>query len=138
MSKKLVASNAVILTLMILAVAANAVTIPAMDFPVTVTNGKGIYNSPYVLIPCSEVKVTGWIESPENGSWTIRIWVYKKTLSKTQKILVFNQSGIVANERIPEIPVRFKSLSMAKVQAEVFWSENADTILVVRAGASCE
>jgi len=138
MSKKLVASNAVILTLMILAVTANAVTIPPIDFPVTVTNGKGIYDSPNVLIPFSEVKVTGLIESPENGNWTIRIWLYKSTFSGTQKILVFDQSGIVANEPIPEIPVSFKRFSMARVHAEVSWSENADTTLVVRAGGSCK
>jgi hypothetical protein len=132
MSRKLVASNAVILTLMILAVTANAVPIPSMDFPVTVTNGKGIYDSPNVPIPFSEVKVTGRIVSPENGNWTIRIWLF----SGKQEILVFDQSGIVANEPIPEIPVRLKRFSKARVHAEVSWSENADTTLVVRAGGS--
>jgi hypothetical protein len=140
MSKKSVASNVVILILMILAVTANTVAIPPVDFPVTVTvtNGKGIYNSPEVPIPCGEVKVTGYIESPENGNWTIRVWVNKRTLLGKQQILVFSQSGIAANEKIPEIPVSFKPLSMASVHAEVSWSEKADTTLVVRAKGSCK
>lgn len=131
MSKKSIAAAVLILTLMNLAVTANGY---AMDIEIPVTNGYGniylgTYSNPFPWTVTVHATgwITEWIESPQNGSWRIRILVNDNP--------VFDQSDLAKNQKFDgSVPI--KRWSKAKVHVDAWWSEKANTTLKAHAEGS--
>jgi|WetSurMetagenome_2_1015567.scaffolds.fasta_scaffold02433_2 hypothetical protein len=102
----------------------------SMDIKIPVTNGFGTtdlgpYSNPF---PWQiTVHATGWIVSPENGTWRIRIMVNGDA--------VFDQSEISAKQKF-SASVALKGWSSAKVHVDAIWSEKANTNLSVHVEGS--
>jgi hypothetical protein len=102
----------------------------AMDIAIPVTDGFGTtdlgpYSNPFPW-PIT-VHATGWITSPANGSWRIRILVNGNP--------VFDQSGIVPNQKF-STSVSIGGWSSSKVHVDALWSEKANTRLNVHVEGS--
>lgn len=74
-------------------------------------------------------KATGWIVSPQDGTWTIRITV--------DDVEIFNESNITANQEFSkEIMVKAAPLfgvSKSRVKVYARWSKEAETTLEMHA-----
>lgn len=129
MPKKSIAATALLLILMVLAGTANG-SLYKEEIRIEVTNGngsidRGIYTN---YLPCDvTVDVTGWIVSPSNGSWRICILVNDQVF--------FNESGIVANKNFSQ-KITVAGLSKSNVKVKAWWSEKANTTLMMQAEGS--
>ena len=102
----------------------------AMDIDIPLSNGYGAkdlgpYSNPFPW-PIT-IHATGWVVSPQNGTWRIRILVNGNA--------VFEQSGIAVNQKF-SASVSLKGWSSAKVHVDAWWSENANTNLKVHVEGS--
>ena len=102
----------------------------AMDIQIPVTSGYGTndlgpYSNPFPWQVT--VNASGWIVSPENGTWRIRIMINGDA--------VFDQSGIAVKQKFAA-SVPLKGWSSAKVHVDAIWSEKANTNLIVHVDGS--
>jgi len=94
---------------------------------IPITNGYGMQDLGDYTNPAFwdvTVTVTGWIESPQNGTWRIRILV-----DDTQ---VFDKLNITAKQIFSQ-PLTVGGWSRSNVKVEAWWSENANTTLKMNA-----
>jgi hypothetical protein len=118
MSKK---SITLIILLLILMTPAATAVIKYIDIPVN--NGHGYIELNYYPWFNLPADITGQIESPKNGNWTIIIWVNGGNP-------FFNKSGITANNTYNKYYKIEKR--RYKIEVDALWSEKANTILKVR------
>lgn len=123
MSKKSIVVTVLLLSIMVPLVSAFAYT---EDIEIPVTNGYGIRDLGTYTNPVwgFTVKVTGWIEDPQNGSWRIRIRVDNKP--------IFDKPNITVNQKFSQF-YHVKSVSKSNVKVEAWWTENANTTLKMHA-----
>jgi hypothetical protein len=117
MSKKLITIIVLLLTLM-----TPAVTAYKADIKIPVdNNGHGHIDLDYNPWFNLTAHITGQIESPKTGNWTIII--------KVNGAEDFNESGILADKKYPvDYPIKS---GKSRVHVDANWSEKAETTLVV-------
>ncbi len=125
MSKKSIVVTVLLLFIMVPLVNAFAYT---EDIEIPITNGYGIkdlgsYTNPFWW--GFTVKITGWIEDPQNGSWRIRILVDKKP--------IFDKQNITVNQKFSQDHFVDGWFSKSNVKVEAWWTENANTTLKMHA-----